>query len=428
MRARHVRRYYGWRIVGVLAVTEPVSWGVLYYAFTVLLVPMREDLELSTATLTGAFSLSVLLTGLAAVPVGRWLDVHGPRALMTAGSVTAVVLVVAWSRVDSIAALYVVFAAIGLVRAAVLYEPAFAVVVRWFEASRATALLVVTVAGGFASTIFMPVTAVLVDGLGWRKALLVLAAVLGALTVLPHWIVLRRDPGDLGLRPDGDASAAGLPRPAGPVRRPVRLRETARWAVRDATYRWFALAFAANSLAIIVVAVHLVPYLTEQGHSPTFAAVAAGSLGALSVTGRLLLTAASRRVPTLRVTAAMFGVQALAVLVLMVSGAAAAGAVVFVVLFGLGFGVATIARPALLAETYGTDRYATLSGLLAVAVMTANTIGPAASGIARTATGGYTGVLVAVLVLCAVAGAALLRAGAAASSSTSEGALRAVHT
>jgi len=81
-------RYYGWRIVGVLAVTETVSWGVLYYAFAVFQLPMRAELGFSPATMAGAFSTAVLVTGLAAVPVGRWLDRHGARGLMTAGSVT----------------------------------------------------------------------------------------------------------------------------------------------------------------------------------------------------------------------------------------------------------------------------------------------------------------------------------------------------
>ena len=130
------RIFYGWRIVGVLAVTETVSWGILYYAFAVFQVPMRAELGFSAAEVTGAFSVAVLATGLAAVPVGRWLDRRGARGLMTGGSVAAVLLVLAWSRVHTLLELYLVFAGIGLVSAAVLYEPAFAVMVRWSRATR----------------------------------------------------------------------------------------------------------------------------------------------------------------------------------------------------------------------------------------------------------------------------------------------------
>lgn len=133
---------------------------------------MRAELGFSTATIAGAFSLPGLVTGLAAVPVGRWLDGHGARAYMSFGSVAAVLVVVAWSRVHTVAGLYPVLADIGLVSSAVLYEPAFSVVVRWFASDRAGALLAITVVAGFASTIFLPTSDVLIRSFGWRHALL----------------------------------------------------------------------------------------------------------------------------------------------------------------------------------------------------------------------------------------------------------------
>ena len=169
------RFYYGWAIVGTLAVTETISWGIVYYAFSVFLVPMGDDLGWSRATLTGAYSLALLIAGLAAIPVGRWIDRHGPRALMTAGSVAAALLLVAWSAVDSIPAYYATWAALGLTMAAILYEPAFAAVATWFERGRGRALLLLTFVAGFASTIFLPLASRLVGALGWRAALVALA-------------------------------------------------------------------------------------------------------------------------------------------------------------------------------------------------------------------------------------------------------------
>lgn len=230
--------FYGWRFVAVLAVTETLSWGVLYYAFSVFQVPIGAELGLTSAQLSGAFSLAVLLTGVAAVPVGRWLDARGPRGLMTAGSVVCALLVVAWSQVHNAAGLYAVMAGIGLARAAVLYDPAFAVTVRWFHTRRSSALLAVTVVAGFASTVALPSSDALIDALGWRRALLVLAAVLAAATVLPHWLVLRRDPADVGAHPDGAAS----PPPAAPDHHQAVAAatwwDTARWAGREQVFRW----------------------------------------------------------------------------------------------------------------------------------------------------------------------------------------------
>ncbi len=120
--------YYGWVLVSALSVTETISYGVLYYAFTVFVTPMQEELGWSRAAITGAFSLALLLSGIAAVPAGRWVDRYGARWLMTAGSCAAALLVLAWSVVESLLAFYLLWAGIGLAMAAVLYEPAFAVV------------------------------------------------------------------------------------------------------------------------------------------------------------------------------------------------------------------------------------------------------------------------------------------------------------
>lgn len=405
--------FHGWRIVAVLAFTETVSWGVLYYAFAVFQVPMGAELGLSSAQLTGAFSVAVLMTGVAGVWVGRWLDVRGPRGLMTAGAAVSALLVAAWSQVQSAAGLYLVFAGIGLARATVLYEPAFAVIVRWFDRQRANALLAVTLVAGFASTIALPTSNALAEALGWRDALLVLAAALAVLTVLPHWLVLRRDPGDLGVHPDGADGAATAParrHQAHPPEDPrPGLRATASWAARQPALRWYATAFASQSAAVIIVAVHLVPFLLEQGHTAGFAATATGALGALSVTGRLVLTGVARAVPVARVTGAMFAVQGIGVVVLLVAGHSQLGALAFVLLFGIGFGVGTVARPALLAGTFGVTGYATTSGLMALLITFATTLGPVVAGVARTATGTYTIVLVGVGGLCVVAAVSLLR-------------------
>lgn len=410
--------FHGWRIVAVLAVTETLSWGVLYYAFSVFQVPMGAELGLTSAQLSGAFSLAVLLTGVAAVPVGRWLDTRGPRGLMTVGSAVCALLVVAWSQVQTAAGLYLVMAGIGLTRASVLYDPAFAVIVRWFHTRRASALLAVTVVAGFASTVALPSSNALIEAMGWRDALLVLAAVLALGTVLPHWLVLRRDPSDLGLSADGATARPAAPTGAVPGPEQVAgagLRATAAWASRHRVFRWYAVAFAAQASAVIVVAVHLVPFLREHGHSAAFAATATGALGALSVTGRLVLTGAVQRVPAAVATAALFGVQALGVLVLLARADSAGGAVAFVLLFGVGFGAGTIARPALLAQTFGTSRYATLAGLMALVTTLATTAGPLAAGLARTTTGSYVPVLFVVTALCLLGAGGLLRAHALAS-------------
>ena len=96
------RDFPGWRMVWALSVTETVSYGVLYYSFAVFLVPMREELEASTAQVSGALTLSLALSGLGAVVVGRWLDRFGARWVMAGGSLLGGASVVAWSQAQDL--------------------------------------------------------------------------------------------------------------------------------------------------------------------------------------------------------------------------------------------------------------------------------------------------------------------------------------
>jgi MFS family permease len=405
------RVYYGWWIVTALAVSQTVGYGVLYYAFAVILTPMGRDLHITTTQATGALTLALLISAAAAVPIGRWLDRHGGRMLMTIGSIAATALAAAWAAVGSLAELYLVFIGIGLTQAMVLYEPAFAVIVTWFRRRRATALLAITIVAGFASTIFMPLTGWLTDAHGWRTALLVLAALHGVLTIPLHALI-RRPPAD---RTDRDHTPSTSPaqdvaaEPATTLA--LNPSTVTRAALRDPVFWALVIAFVAHTAAVAVIGVHLVAYLVDLGHPAGFAATTAGLLGVLSVTGRLATTTAQRHRPVATVVATVFALQGIAALALPLIGRTATGAIACVLAFGLGFGVATIARPALLADRYGTTAYGTISGLLTLPLTIAKAIAPLAAALLLTAAGTYAPVMVATGIACTLAAAALLTAG-----------------
>ena len=81
--------YYGWWITITLAITETVSWGIIFYAFSVFITTTETELGWTRAQITGAFSLSLLMTALGSYPVGWILDRYGSRLLMTIGSIIA---------------------------------------------------------------------------------------------------------------------------------------------------------------------------------------------------------------------------------------------------------------------------------------------------------------------------------------------------
>ncbi|MGY2067297.1 MFS transporter [Blastococcus sp. SYSU DS0619] len=392
-------------MVWALSVTETVSYGVLYYSFAVFLVPMREELDASTVQLSGALTLALALTGIGGVVVGRWLDRSGPRWIMTAGSLLGGASVLAWSQAAGLPGLYLAFTGIGLASAAVLYEPAYAVINTWFRRDRAKALLTLTVVAGFASTIFLPTSQFLIEVLGWRSALVVLAGVVAACAV-PHALLLRRAPADLGLAPDGRPDPGPPPGdPRGGVVPDLAPYRGARAAWRRPEVRWLTLATALQMVANAVVAVFLVAYLLAAGAPPGLAALAAGALGALSVTGRVVLTVLAARVGMGHVTAAMVAGQALGVVLLLALPQPVA-TVVFVLLFGAGFGVLNIARPALLGQYVPGVVFATVSGQQALAGQFGRVVAPVAGGALITAAG-YGAAFTAVAG-CTLAAAALL--------------------
>jgi predicted MFS family arabinose efflux permease len=294
--------------------------------------------------------------------------------------------------VDTVAQLYAVWIGIGLASAMAFYEAAFAVVVTWHPSprGRANALLAVTVVAGFASSIFLPLTGALVDRYGWRAAVLILAAVHGTITVPLHAAVLRRAP---------HQAPTGRP---GHANRETR-RQTIQAAVHDRYFWILTAAFVANAAALSAVSVHLVAYLVDLGHSAVFAATVAGLLGVLSVTGRLAVTGLQRHLRPNIAVAGIFAIQALAAAALPIIGRSTLGAVAGVVAFGLGFGVATIARPALLAARYDTTGFATIAGITTVPMTVAKAGAPLAAAMLRAATGGYTPVLIAAAVACLLA-------------------------
>jgi len=382
-------RSRAWGIVGALSVTETVSWGILYYAFAAFLIPMHEELGFSTAQLTGAFSLALAVSAAAGIAVGRFLDRHSPRGLMTAGSVAGGALVVAWSQIDGLVAFYAIWIGIGVVMAAVLYEPAFTVVAKHFAVTteRRRAMTAMTLVAALASFIFLPVSQALIDAYGWRDALLVLAAILAAVTVPLHALVLRPAPETIR------AQSAEASTPAGD-------------ALRSVPFWQLSLAFVLASLSTIAMTVFSIPFLLERGHSAGFAAFAVGLIGVSQIPGRLLFAPLETFLPRALATASVFALIAAGVIVI-VSLHSTVAVLIGLVLLGMGNGMATLARATAIADLYGSGAYGTIASVAGSMTTAARAAGPFAAALYAAAVG-YTALL------WTLAGLALLAAALAA--------------
>ncbi len=390
--------------------TATVSYGILLYSFTVFIEPMHRELGWSTAALTGAFSLAQLVSGVAAIPIGRHVDEHGARGVMTGGAMLVVLMLVWWSQVQSLWSFYVLWFALGVAMSAVLYEPAFVVVAVWFRAHRARALTVLTFLGGFASIVFVPLSAYWVVHFGWRTALLLLAAVMLAVPVLLHAIVLRHRPADVGALVDGLPAATVAVSASAPH---AALDGTsASDALRTPSFRWFAMAFSVSSLMSTALSVHLVPLLLDRDFTMATAAAAMGVVGLAALPGRLIFTPLGERWSRTMVTASIFVLQAIGIGALL-TWDGMPGLWIFSITFGAGFGAITPARAALIAQRFGARHYGRISGVLAFVLSIARAAAPIGASLFVVAIGpgaGYEALLVLFAGLSIVSAAGVMLA------------------
>lgn len=395
--------YYGWWIVIALAITETISWGIVYYAYSVIITTLKAEFGWTRAQVTGAFSLALLISGGMAVPVGFWLDRYSPRELMTIGSIVATTLMFVLSRVQTLTQLYLVWIGLGITAATILYEPAFVVVAKWFEHRRSTALMVITLAAGFASTIFLPLTAWLVGLYGWRQAMVWLAMILAVTTIPLHALILRRSPAHMELSDDGQLSPPSQePSPS------AQTEITLGRVLRNPVFWSLSIALSLGSMAAIGIRVHIIPFVEDQGFSPEYAAWIGGLIGAMQVFGRILYAPTGGKFSSSTMMILIFGLQAVALGILLIRPSES-GIWTFVVLFGAAYGASTLARPAILADQFGSAYYGRISSIQYVFQTIATTSAPYGIALLYTSFGNhYNPALLVLIVISALAAAAIL--------------------
>ena len=377
--------------VAAFAATTTVGYGVLFYAYGVLLVPMEADLKWGRPFLSGAFSLALVVAALLTVPVGRWLDRHPPRRLFLIGAVVASAFVVVWGASTNRSLFVASWIVLGCCQAVLFYDPAFTVLTkRYGGRARQRAITTVTLMAGLASTIFGPLTALLERTFGWRTAVMVLAAILAAVAIPCFAVGLRpTDESATDELADDDVTPSSLP---GEV-----FRTRAFWLL--------TMAYLFSSITTFGVAVHLVAYLHDRGMHTATAATVLGAVGIVQVLGRstflrLSATRASVHLATWVLAAKAAG------LALLISIGGLPGIALFVVVYGSANGIATLTRATTLAELYGPDYYGSISAVIAAVSAIGGALAPFAVAAAIDVAGGYRPVLGALVVLSGLAAVA----------------------
>lgn len=374
------------RAIAALGFGQLVNWGALYYAFAVLLQPVQAELAVAPWVVTGAFSLALFVSALLAPAVGRWSDRGRGGVTIVVGSLGAAVLLTIWALLPGVVTLYAVWVGLGVCMATALYEPAFAIVTRAHAApdARLRALATVTLYGGLASTVFLPLTALLVGGLGWRPATGLLAAALVGSAALNAYSV-RTLPRD-------------APRP-----------EVHDGTVRSGGVTGFAgltVALGLASFASASFIANLVPSLGERGVSAETAALLGGAFGVMQLPGRALMVSRQLSLSGPALLAASLALQACG-LAAVAAAAGTAAIAAGVMIFATGAGLTTLARPHLVQSLVALEHAGVLNGRLARAQQLTRAAGPFAVS-ALAARVSHSAVLAGLAVCLAVAAALVI--------------------
>jgi MFS family permease len=346
-----------------LGITQITAWGTSYYCLGVLAGPISQDTGWSRGFVFLGFTVALLAMGLVSSVVGRAIDRHGARAVMTLGTVLVSAGLFALAHVHSEAAYLAVWVFLGLGMRLCLYDAAFAALVQVAPSRGRMAISYLTLFGAFASSVFWVVGHALNEQVGWRQTL-VLFALINLVVCLPlHWLGLARRESI-----DGAAATAG---PAAAVDGPPL-----EGRARSIAMVLFALIMSLNGFVFGVISVQLVPLLEAAGLATTAAVWVASMKGVAQFGGRVVEIAFARNLRAITVGRIAVGVLPPSLLLLLAGTGSLPLVVAFTLLMGASQGVITIVRGAVPLALFGARGYGAVLGLIATPILVVNAASP----------------------------------------------------
>lgn len=371
-----------------MAVGQGLVWAGMFYSFPALLPHWESALGWSKASLSGAFTLALLLSALAAPAAGRLIDRgHGPL-LLGASALLGALLLLALSQAHAVWHFYLVWMGLGLLMAGALYEPCFAHLTHALGAGARGAITTVTLIAGFAGTVSFPTSHLLAEAFGWRGAVVGLALVAGLAGCPLMWWGARLPP-DTRSESEGDA-----PAPEGALA----------GALRSPVFWLVSIAFATTALNHGMVLSHFLPLASERGVAAGTAVLAASLIGPMQIVGRLAMVAVQKWLSMAVICMISFAFIAAASTTLFFVALLPLLVFAFVALQGSGYGVTSIAKPVITLQYLGRRGFGVISGAVATAYMGAFALGPMSAALLH-GLGGYDFVIAGCVAL-ALAGIA----------------------
>ncbi|MFE7630773.1 MFS transporter [Kocuria sp. NPDC057446] len=374
------------RVLAGLCVVEFLSWGVLYYSLPLAALQIAAETSWPILTVSAVYTACLLCAAVLGPWAGRLVDRYGPRRVMAAGSLLGAGGMALSMSTPFLALFGLGWLIAGAAQACTLYPPAFAAATQWFGTHRTWPITAITLAGGVSSAVFAPVTAALVDALGWRPAFGVLALGYGLVSISVAVVLL-------------------TPPWTRPHRTGTDHAQFISSVVRAPTFRITRLALALPAAGLYAVTLNMIPLLQEYGFDYRDAAVVFGLVGAGQLLGRLAFLPLNRRGTPRTRTMTQAGLSALALFGVAVVSTPASLVIAAAVFAGAVRGAHTLSVAAAVSDRWGQDSYATIFGRFHFPIAISMAIAPVLGSLTATTLGSYRGAAVgfAVLALFAVA-------------------------
>ncbi len=347
-------------IVLPLAIAETIVWATVYYSFPAMLLEWEKNLGWSKTQLSGAFTLSLIVSALLAPAVGRLIDQGNGTMIFSESALLGAVCLALLSGINTLWHFYLLWFFLGIAMAGMLYEACFALLTHSLGTQSKRAITMITLIAGFAGTLAFPGTHFLVGIIGWRGTMVALASIV-LLVALPLF--------RFGCR----RAERGISQRQSVVNSEVTKNFQVNY---KATFWLLAVGFVSIALNHGVLLTHLLPLLDERGIQSGVAIFAASMIGPMQVAGRLGMLAVERHLSTLYIFAGCFIAMSIASMALLEAGVFPFLLVGFVLLQGAGYGATSIMRPVVTAELLGSQNFGFTAGLLAVPFLGAAAAAP----------------------------------------------------
>jgi len=384
------RIFYGYYLVAVTFVFMTLFSGPGTFVFSLFVHPLEGALGWTRAEVMAGFTIFYATMGIASPAVGRLVDRHGARAVISAGALAMGLGFVIVSRMSHLYLFYLGYVIIGVGAAGLGPVPCSAIVTNWFNRRRGLALGLMAAGVGAGGVVTAPFIGYMLSHYDWRAAYLSLAIMVTAVTIPLALGVVRTRPSDMGMFPDGD------PTPDAQEAGKTKVAEdaaslTLKQSTRTKAFWFIALAYACYGFGSGGALQTAAPYLEDVGFATATAAAILGVYGVGSTIGKLLSGRLCDTIPANTVFATGSALLASGVLLLLTVEAGSPHILLWAcgAMLGLGAGVWLPTLSMLTGTHFGLLHYATILGMLNVCMSLGLSFGPLFSGFMHDATGSY---------------------------------------